>query len=767
MSPSCEHSRWNRNCFTRGIARGVTTGRWPACKLVFPRKYPLLLLLLLAILSLAIASAPAAAADWTSQTSNTLNHLFGVSFTDTTHGWAVGSLGTIRATPDAGATWNTQNSGSLSTLRDVACDNDNLHCWAVGDLGTIRATADGGATAWGAQNAGTITTLYGVYCNADGLHCWAVGDLGTIRVTADGGATAWTGQTSGVLLTQLQGIACPSLTNCFAVGSGGAIIATTDGGTNWGPQTSGTLNTLNAVSCASTSTCWAVGTGGTILATTNGGTTWTPQSSNTINILNDVSAVDTTHATVAGYSGTIRSTTDGGTTWATDAGAGLTTLSGIDMVDATHGWTVGSGGAIFETGAGTPAAPRVYHWTWYDSFYLRNWVLLGNASSESTNREYDLEIAGVARDPGNLGLGQGVVSPGNTLTPYYAGLIGGPVIATSQTGESGIVSQRSLFGNSFEEVLGVESTSLSDHFFWTWYDQLSPGYRNWVLVANPGASTAYYQIRIAGNPVAQGALAAGTMVTPEFPGMMGGPVEVQAWTDAVGGSTPANVMASQRVTSNFSTAFNEVPGITSLSSDYLWTWYDASVPGNRNWVLVANPSATDTIHYRITIAGTVRAEGDLTPGSRVYPEFPGLMAGPVEVKSWIQGGSDSNPADARFSIASQRTTWGPSFEEVPGYDAVAALGASYHWTWYDAAAAGVRNWVLVANPGASPVHYVIKVGGVTRYEGDLASGGRATPEFPGLMGGPVEVTSTGGPVMASQRVLWNGYFNEVLGTVLS
>ncbi|MHB1390668.1 MAG: hypothetical protein ACYCXF_05460 [Thermoleophilia bacterium] len=82
---------------------------------------------------------------------------------------------------------------------------------------------------------------------------------------------------------------------------------------------------------------------------------------------------------------------------------------------------------------------------------------------------------------------------------------------------------------------------------------------------------------------------------------------------------------------------------------------------------------------------------------------------------------------------------------------------------------GVSNWVLVANPaapGGPTAHYTVKVAGVTHAEGDLAPGARVIPDFAGLMGGPVEVTSTGGPVMASQRVLWKGYFNETLGTVL-
>ncbi|MHB0867280.1 MAG: hypothetical protein ACYC6B_06835 [Thermoleophilia bacterium] len=107
---------------------------------------------------------------------------------------------------------------------------------------------------------------------------------------------------------------------------------------------------------------------------------------------------------------------------------------------------------------------------------------------------------------------------------------------------------------------------------------------------------------------------------------------------------------------------------------------------------------------------------------------------------------------------------------MPGYSA-ASLGTSsdYHWTWYDESVPGVSNWVLVANPaapGGPTVHYMVKVAGLTKAEGDLLPGANVTPDFPGLIGGPVEVTSTGGPVMASQRVLWKGYFNETLGTVL-
>ncbi len=110
---------------------------------------------------------------------------------------------------------------------------------------------------------------------------------------------------------------------------------------------------------------------------------------------------------------------------------------------------------------------------------------------------------------------------------------------------------------------------------------------------------------------------------------------------------------------------------------------------------------------------------------------------------------------------------GSAFNEVPGIPA-SSLSDDYLWTWYDNADPGSTNWVLIANPGTVPVTYQIKIAGknVPRGSGTIPAGGRVTPTFPGLMAGPVEVTASDN-VMASQRVTWNGYFNEVLGTVLS
>ncbi len=68
-----------------------------------------------------------------------------------------------------------------------------------------------------------------------------------------------------------------------------------------------------------------------------------------------------------------------------------------------------------------------------------------------------------------------------------------------------------------------------------------------------------------------------------------------------------------------------------------------------------------------------------------------------------------------------------------------------------------------SQPGA--VYYQVTIAGQNPgpgSTGQVASGQNVTPTFPGKMGGPVAVSATGN-VIASQRVLYNGYFNEVLG----
>ncbi|MCL4472921.1 MAG: hypothetical protein M1455_03125 [Actinobacteria bacterium] len=413
--------------------------------------------------------------------------------------------------------------------------------------------------------------------------------------------------------------------------------------------------------------------------------------------------------------------------------------------------------------------------TWYDDLYAANWILFARPAGGG-DAWFDVSIAGIARPMPSLpGISPGQVTPGNVLYTRYSGVIGGPVDAGYHSRYSALVSQRILWaGNSLEEVVGTDTQKFSNHFYWTWYDEVSAGYKNWVLVSNPSANPIYYRIRIEGSTKSSGQIAAGASVTPRFPGVMGGPVEVEAWSDGVGGAIPAYVAASQRVLINGDTSFNEVPGIPAgeLSSDYYWTWYDMQSAGAANWVLISNRPGAPAIYFRIKIGQDTGDDivvdgGPIGPGDTKTLTFENVMGGPVEIHTF----SDAQHNHPATSIASQRVLWGPSFEEVPGIPST-ALAPDYHWTWYDMQSSGAANWVLIANPpGGSAIGYTIRIGSQTYSGGPIMPGGSYTRQFPGEMDGPVEVATVkwnsfpveSAPSISSQRVLWNGFFNEVPG----
>ena len=326
--------------------------------------------------------------------------------------------------------------------------------------------------------------------------------------------------------------------------------------------------------------------------------------------------------------------------------------------------------------------------------------------------------------------------------------------------------------------------SLSSDYYWTWYDQNSTGMMDWVMVSNPSATDdVYYQVRIAGSAQSSGKLGVGEHIQPTFPGVIGGPVEVKGCSLALASDgscpgTPQNLLASQRVLSNGGSAFNELPGIpaASLSDTYWWTWYDQSSPGARDWVMLANPGSA-SVYYEATISGQnpgAGSSGTIPAGGYVTPSFTGKIGGPVKVQTW----TDSSKQTPAKIIASQRSIWGPSFEEVPGMTAsdIAIPEPVYSWTWYDQQSAGAQNWVMVSNPGNQiyngSIYYEITIGGQDPgpgSKGTVAPGQAVSPSFPGKAGGPVEVRAwtdssktVPAPFMASQRALWKGFFNETL-----
>lgn len=422
---------------------------------------------------------------------------------------------------------------------------------------------------------------------------------------------------------------------------------------------------------------------------------------------------------------------------------------------------------VFKTRVNWNAAPLPidYYFPWYDNVYGQTWLLMASPTGYTSNN-YDAVLQADAMESG-IG-----VLPGSTIYRRYPAKLGGPVDLKARNGP-GIVSQRSLFGNSFEEVWATPYHELSRQYWWPVYD--GHNMQDWVLVSNPvenGYSVhATITLHVPPNPygatkqVKTCDLAPGASCAPQFDGWASGPLEVQA---------SGKVIVSQRVLRN-GAAFNEMPGIPTdrMSSHYVWTWYDNASPGATDFLCIGNPNLSP-INVQIKLAGEVLPP-DLPIAAHdveIININPPVMDGPLEITACY----DSTATCSQYApvFASQRITFGNSFGEIAG-TADNEIKSSANWTWYDMQSPGSVNWILVANLNKKSIYYEINMPGVDPAttpdaSGVLMPGERVTPFFPGSMSGPVSVKAwtdsyktTPAKVMASQRVLWNGFFNEVVG----
>lgn len=288
----------------------------------------------------------------------------------------------------------------------------------------------------------------------------------------------------------------------------------------------------------------------------------------------------------------------------------------------------------------TPASrlSSSYEFTWYDSkranFMAGNWILVSNQGSIDANVEIWI---------GDRRLATYAIHPGGIITPQFHDLIGGPVRVVSTNGQPLIASQRVLFKESFNELMGVPTGELASEYYFTWYDSKRSNnmHGDWVLVANRGASAADVDIHVGGALVGRysaatgNAIQPGGMVAPQFPELTNGPVRVVSTN-----SQP--LMVSQRVL--YRDSFEEVQGQppAALASSQWFTWYDSMLVNfmRGNWVLVGNMgSGTATVEIYV---GGVRMNDPENPannfftipeGGRITPQFPGTIGGPVRVVS--------------------------------------------------------------------------------------------------------------------------------------
>ncbi len=400
--------------------------------------------------------------------------------------------------------------------------------------------------------------------------------------------------------------------------------------------------------------------------------------------------------------------------------------------------------------------PKTYYFTWYDSTAVDgmqgDWIVIGNLENSAASVQVFFGSSASPRESFTLGpLGRQVVSWPNTM--------GGPVKVVSTGGQALVVTQRVIHNGYFNEVAAIMNNNLDSSYYFDWYDFTPRDSMNgnWILIANEDNQAAAVNVYIGNGtaPVRSFNLAPGQFVTPEFPGLMGGPVHVAS----AGGQ---KLLVSQRVL--YKSSFNEVMGFpeSRLDSVYYFDWYDMTSDFSAgNWILVANPNNAP-VQAKVFIGGNSNPRGTYTLGPHqiVTPTYAGLMNGPVRVVC------TSGCAAGGKLIVSQRMLYKNSFEEVQGTPP-AGLDTEMDFGWYDEQTPGMQDWQLISNPDpASPgaaVNVYMNASPSPVYSTAIPGGGRVTPQFPGVMNGPVDVMG-GGLLLASQRVLYNSTsFNELVG----
>ncbi|HXQ32594.1 MAG TPA: hypothetical protein VN843_01100, partial [Anaerolineales bacterium] len=202
-----------------------------------------------------------------------------------------------------------------------------------------------------------------------------------------------------------------------------------------------------------------------------------------------------------------------------------------------------------------------YWFTSYDDKGMITYLVVGNPH-ETQTAEVDVYIGGNKMNTS----GSIQIAPGQRVFPRY-GINAGPVRVVSTNGVEVFASERTRFGETFNEVMGYPGDQVASEFWFTSYDDTSM--ITYLVVGNPSTSqTAEVDVYIGGvkKNFTPYQIAPGQRMFQRY-SVNAGPVRVIS-TNGV------NVFASER--SKYLQSFNEILGIADnqLTTDYWFTSYD-------------------------------------------------------------------------------------------------------------------------------------------------------------------------------------------------
>ena len=324
------------------------------------------LLISIFLLTFQIKSQPV----WNPLNSGTCCPLYSIDFVDANTGYVSGK-DTILKTTNAGLSWNKQITGTNNVhLYDISFSNSSTG-YATGTNGTVIKTINSGAN-WFYQVNGLDNNNYYTLFLVNASELYIGGDFGKIYKSINGG-NSWTLLNTGTTESILS-IYFVNGNKGYASGTGGVILKTNNGGVNWTSQSTGN-HELNSVCFANASVGFIVGgvsapsVHSVILKTANGGDTW-----NVVNysdpgyILHKIHLFNSQVGYAVGTNGKIVRTIDGGANWEHMVSGTDSLLYNVFFTSNEVGYASGSNGIILKTTNGLTfvgntnnSAPHDFH----------------------------------------------------------------------------------------------------------------------------------------------------------------------------------------------------------------------------------------------------------------------------------------------------------------------------------------------------------------------------------------------------------------------
>jgi len=334
----------------------------------------------ISLLSLHFFLAALASAQWIPQTSplpinDTTSDVPGkIQFVSPTEGWIGMSSARLLHTVDAGANWvvvdpdPVDTAGFFSNPTGSISFTDSQHGWAIGTLynsgGAVLYKTVNGGSSWNRQVLTPWIWGAGVQF-LDSSIGW-IGVIGAnfataaILRTVDGGVNWIPGQTFSQKIVKPFFVDAnngwaytDSITN--NISSPSEILHTTDGGANWTTQLRVTTpGELLDIHFSDLNHGWVTGRNDKVYKTNNGGANWT----RVTNMGQDATAkhsavffVDSNNGWISGKipgngNNAVLHTTNGGTSWTIDLSNTQYDVFSLFFVDANSGWLAADYGAI-------------------------------------------------------------------------------------------------------------------------------------------------------------------------------------------------------------------------------------------------------------------------------------------------------------------------------------------------------------------------------------------------------------------------------------